>query len=72
VSLTIPQMITQSLVVDGDDRLSNSKAVNRISCMYTENKWLVWCNIETPMVILDNLGHYHQMMLYIITEIIGQ
>jgi hypothetical protein len=30
-------------VVDGDDRLSNSKAVNRISYVYdTENKWLVW------------------------------
>jgi hypothetical protein len=40
VSLTIPQMITSIIaVVDGDDRLSNSKAVNRISYVYdTENK----------------------------------
>jgi hypothetical protein len=49
------------------------KLWNRISYVYdTENKWLVWSQHRNTNGGIGQSRWYYQMMLYIITEIIGQ
>jgi hypothetical protein len=52
-------MITQSIaVVDGDDRLSNSKAgIEYHMYMIRKIKWLFWSQHRNTNGGMDNLGH---------------